>query len=178
MMMSPPRIQAPRSLFLKEISVSMTAATRGLVGSEFSWGRNLGCTHAQNIQVGQSVNQFHPLSYLWLRHTHNEASVPGDTEVSLFTCTHFLRRTLCTDVCSQWKLSKALKFLRTASLLTHASAKFTFLPLCPAQHQWLSASSPRPPRLTLPLKCLELCAFHYRHIAFQHLVQCVRNFFS
>lgn len=36
MMMSPPRIQAPRSLFLKEMSVSMSAATLGLLGSEFS----------------------------------------------------------------------------------------------------------------------------------------------
>lgn len=41
MMMSPPRIQAPRSLFLKEMRVSMSAATRGLLGSEFSWGLNL-----------------------------------------------------------------------------------------------------------------------------------------
>lgn len=41
MMMSPPRIHAPKSLFLKAISVSMTAATRGRLGSAFSCGRNL-----------------------------------------------------------------------------------------------------------------------------------------
>lgn len=41
MMMSPPRIHAPKSLFLKAISVSMTAATRGRPGSAFSCGRNL-----------------------------------------------------------------------------------------------------------------------------------------
>lgn len=35
MIMSPPRIHAPKSLFLKEIRVSMTAATRGRVGFEF-----------------------------------------------------------------------------------------------------------------------------------------------
>lgn len=41
MMMSPPRIHAPKSLFLKEIRVSMIAATRGWLGSAFWCGRNL-----------------------------------------------------------------------------------------------------------------------------------------
>lgn len=41
MMISPPRIHAPKSLFLKEIRVSMTAATRGRLGSAFWCGRNL-----------------------------------------------------------------------------------------------------------------------------------------
>ncbi|TNN50013.1 hypothetical protein EYF80_039821 [Liparis tanakae] len=35
MTISPPRIHAPKSLFLKEIRVSMTAATRGRLGSAF-----------------------------------------------------------------------------------------------------------------------------------------------
>lgn len=41
MRMSPPLTQAPWSLFLKEINLSIRAATRGLSGSASWWGRNL-----------------------------------------------------------------------------------------------------------------------------------------
>lgn len=48
---SPPLTQAPWSLFLKEINLSIRAATRGFSGSASWWGRNLGQIKTQTLSI-------------------------------------------------------------------------------------------------------------------------------
>lgn len=51
MRISPPLTQAPWSLFLKEINLSIRAATRGFSGSASWWGRNLGHIKTQTLSI-------------------------------------------------------------------------------------------------------------------------------
>lgn len=168
MMMSPPRIQAPRSLFLKEISVSMRAATRGLVGSEFSWGRNLGHTHTK-YKLVRLVNQFHPCSYMWLGHTM-KPELPGGIKPSLFTCTHFSWRKVCLHWCFFYSEHCRRLSITSQSLFCEIyfpSSWFYWalaIIVC-----WLFF-------LTLAQDSTELICtlcISLQHTAFQHLIQCV-----